>query len=67
MMKNVRNRLRLEFIKKYEFNKIIEQRIKLTFNGIHLSYQNCDSYSFKQNEVLMDRQSFFRVCCIRIK
>ena len=28
---------------------------KLTFNGIHKSYENYDSYTFKQNEVLMDK------------
>ena len=27
----------------------------MTFNGIHESYENCDSYTFKQNEVLMDK------------
>ena len=27
----------------------------MTFNGIHKSYENCDSYTIKQNEVLMDK------------
>ena len=27
----------------------------MTFNSIHESYENCDSYTFKQNEVLMDK------------
>ena len=27
----------------------------MTFNGIHESYENCDSYTFKQNEVLIDK------------
>ena len=26
----------------------------MTFNGIHKSYENCDSYTIKQNEVPMD-------------
>ena len=30
----------------------------MTFNGIHTSYENCDSYAFKQNEVLMDEANF---------
>ena len=30
----------------------------MTFNGIQKSYENCDSYTFKQNEVLMDK-SFY--------
>ena len=45
-MENVRNRLNLEFIKKDEYKKIIKQQSKLTFNGIHKSYENCDSYKF---------------------
>ena len=27
----------------------------MTFNGIHKSYEHCDSYTHKQNEVLMDK------------
>ena len=54
-MENVRNRLKIKFIKKDEYRKIIKQQSKLTFNGIHKSYEICDSYTFKQNEVLMDK------------
>ena len=50
-MQNVRNRLRLEFIKKDDYKEIMKQQSKLTFNGIHKSYENCDSYVFKKNEV----------------
>ena len=35
--------------------KIINQQSKLTFNGIHKTYENCDSYTFKQNQVVMDK------------
>ena len=54
-MENVRNRLKMKFIKKDDHKEIIKQQSKLTFNGIHKSYENCDSYTFKQNEVLMDK------------
>ena len=54
-MENVRNRLKIKFIKKDDYREIIKQQSKLTFNGIHQSYENCDSYTFKQNEVLMDK------------
>ena len=54
-MENVGNRIRLEFIRKDEYKKLTKQQSKLTFNGIHKWYENCDSYSFKQNEVLMDK------------
>ena len=39
----VRNRLRLELIKKFEYNNFMKQFSKLTFNGIHMSIENCDS------------------------
>ena len=54
-MENVRNRLKIKFIKKDGHREIIKQQSKLTFNGIQKSYENCDSYTFKQNEVLMDK------------
>ena len=54
-MENVRNRLKIKFIKKDDYREIMKQQSKLTFNGIHKSYDNCDSYTFKQNEVLMDK------------
>ena len=54
-MENVRNRLKIKFIKKDDYREIIKHQSKLTFNGIHKSYENCDSYTHKQNEVLMDK------------
>ena len=54
-METVRNRLKIKFIKKNDYREIIKQQSKLTFNGIHKSYENCDRYTFKQNEVLMDK------------
>ena len=53
-MENVRKRLRLQFIRKDDTKNIIKQQSKLTFNGIHKPYEKCDSYTFKQKEVLMD-------------
>ena len=51
-LKNVRNRLEIELFKKDNVKKIINQQSKLTFNGIHKSYENCDSYTFKQNQIV---------------
>ena len=34
-MENVRNRLKIKFVKKDDFREIIKQQSKLTFNGIH--------------------------------
>ena len=52
---NVRNRCKLEFIKKDEYDKILKQQRKLTFNGIHKSFNNCDSYLFKEHEIILDK------------
>ena len=54
-MEKVRNRMKLEFIKKDDIEKYIKQQSKITFNGIHKSYENYDSHTFKQKEVLMDK------------
>ena len=54
-MENVRNRLKIRFVKKDDYREISKQPSKLTFNGIQKSNENCVSYTFKQNEVLMDK------------
>ena len=54
-MENVRNRLSLGFIKKDDYKEIINQQSKLTFNGIHESYESCDRYVFRKNAVVMDK------------
>ena len=55
MMENVKNRLGLKFFREDEYKEIIKHQSKLTFNGIHKSYENCDSYVFRKNEFLMDK------------
>ena len=40
---DVRNRIIVEFIKKYVIDKIRKQQSKLTFNGIRKSYEKYDS------------------------
>ena len=54
-LENIRNRLELELIKKDNIKKIINRQSKLTFNGIQKSNENYDSYTFKQNQVVMDK------------
>ena len=54
-MENVRSRSKIKFVKTDNYRKIIRRQSMLTFNGIHKPYENCDSYTFKQNEVLMDK------------
>ena len=47
-LENVRNRLEFQLIKKDDNKKFIIQQSKLTFNGLHKSYENCDSYTLKK-------------------
>ena len=54
ILQNVRSRFELELTKKDDVKRIINQQSKLTFNGMHKSYENCDNYTFKQNQVSMD-------------
>ena len=54
-MENVRNRCNIKIFKRYEIDKIRKQQPKLTFDGIHKSYENCDSCLFKETEITMDK------------
>ena len=54
-MENDRNRLKIKFVKKNDYREIIKQQSKLTFSGIYKSYENCGSYTFKQNVILMNK------------
>ena len=65
-MENVRNRLKIKFIKKDDTDKVIKQQSELTFNGIHNSYEHCDSYTFKQKEVLMDKPFYLGVSVLEL-
>ena len=44
----------------------MKHQSKLTFNGIHKSYENCDSYTFKYNEVLMDKPIYLGFSVLEI-
>ena len=65
-MENVRNRLGLKFITKDGYKEIIQHQSKLTFNGIDKSYENCDSYVFKKNEVLMDKPIYLGFAVLKL-
>ena len=58
-MENVRNRVRLEFLKSDQYSINIKQQAKITFNGIHKSYETYDSFTLKQNEVLINQPIHF--------
>ena len=65
-MENVRNRLKTKFVKKDQDREIIKQQSELTFFGIHKSYENCDSYRFKQNEVFMDKPIYLGLSVLEL-
>ena len=50
-MENVENRIKTEFIRRDDNEKLIKKQSKLTFNGIHNSYRNIGSYTFKQKKL----------------
>ena len=54
-MENVRNRIKVKFIRKDDTDKFIKQQSNMTFNGIHKSYEIYDSFTNKPNEVSMDK------------
>ena len=54
-MENVRNILKIKFVKKDDYREIVKQQSKITFNEIHKSYENYYSYTVRQNEVLVDK------------
>ena len=62
----VRNRIKVEFIRKCYSDKKIKRSSKLTLNGLHKSYTVYDSYTFKQNEVLMDKPIYLGFTIIEL-
>ena len=65
-MENVRNRSKFKFVKKDDYREVIKQQSKLSFNGIHKSYENCDSYTFKEIEVLMDKPIYLGFSVLKL-
>ena len=53
-MRYVKDRLNTIPMKKDEGDKMVGWQSKPTFNGLHKSYENYLTYTFKQNEVLLD-------------
>ena len=53
-VENSRNRTKRKILKKNDDEQFMKKQSKPTFNGIRKPYTNCDSYTFRQNEVYMD-------------
>ena len=54
------------FNEKDDTDEIIKQQSKLTFNGIHKSHENCDSYTFKENEAKMDKPIYLGLAVLEL-
>ena len=55
-----------KFIKKDANEKVIIQQSKLTFSGIHKSYTFYDRYTFKQNEIFMDKPIYLGFTILKL-
>ena len=54
-MEDVRNRIKVELVKNTNERKILRYQSRLDFDGIHKSYQDYDSYTFKSNIIKMEK------------
>ena len=65
-MEDVRNRVKLEFVKNTDERKILRYQSRLDFDGIHKSYQDYDSYTFKSNVVKMEKPIYLGFCILEL-
>ena len=65
-MEDVRNRIKVEFIKNTNERKILKYQSRLDFNGIHKRYQDYDSYTFKSNVVKMEKPIYLGFCILEL-
>ena len=56
-MEDVRNRIKVDFVKNTD-EKILRYQSRLDFDGIHKSYVDYDSYTFKSNTIQLERPSY---------
>ena len=54
-MEDVRNRIKVEFVENTNERKILRFQSRLDFDGIHKSYQDYDTYTFRSNVVKMEK------------
>ena len=65
-MESVRIGTKVDFIEKDEHKKIIKRQSKLIFNGLLKFYTNYDCYTFKQNDVMMDKPIYLRSAVLEL-
>ena len=54
-MEDVRSRINVEFVINTDERKILRYQSRLDFDGIHKSYQDYDSYTFKTNVIRIEK------------
>ena len=65
-MESVGNRLKIKFVKQDGYREISKQQFRLTFNGIHKSYEKCDSYTLKEKEVKMEKPIYLGFSVLKL-
>ena len=65
-MEDVRNRIKVELVKNTDERKILKFQSRLDFKGIHKTYQDFDSYTFKSNFVKMEKPIYLGFCILEL-
>ena len=65
-MENHRNRLKRKKIEGDDNERIIKQQSKLTFNGLHENSTIYDSYTFRPNQVFMDKPIYLGFAILQL-
>ena len=55
MLENIRNWIKREIIENCDIDEIVKQQSKVKLIGFHKSYTNCSCYTFKHDEVVLDK------------
>ena len=65
-MEDVRNTIGIEFVKNTDETKILGYQSRLYFDGIHKSYQDYDTYTFKKNVIKMEKPIYLRFVILEL-
>ena len=65
-MEDVRNRIKVEFVKNTDEKTILRYQSRLDFNWIHKSYQDYDTYTFKANVITMEKPIYLGFCILEL-
>ena len=63
----LKTELKKEVIRKDNKERIIKQRSKVTFNSIQKHFTIYDGYTFKQNEVIVDKPIYLGFAALELR